>query len=196
MTSVAGPSGTGAVYQITLAGALRVLYSFAGNTDGQQPIGGLIQGANGNLYGTTAGGGIPMQFGTVFTITTAGVLTTLHQFNNLDGAFPTSGVIQATDGNFYGTTSEGGEFNYGTIYRMAPTGELTTLYNFSYTDGAFPMGLCFRPQMEIYTAQQSRVGPRMEAARSSRSRDRGAHYSRDLRSAVGGLAVRRIDSGD
>ena len=90
-----------------------VLHSFDG-TDGATPDAGLIQGSDGNFYGTTAG--IGMGFGssngTVFKITPAGALTTLYSFcgqpNCADGAHPQASLIQGSDGNFYGTTQYGG----------------------------------------------------------------------------------------
>ena len=72
----------------------------------------LIEGRDGNLYGTTVGGR-PFRTGTVFKIDAAGVLTTLHHFSGRDGVSARRGVIQATDGSFYGTTEFGGAFNRG-----------------------------------------------------------------------------------
>ena len=115
-------------------------------TDGDNPYGALVQGANGNLYGTTSsqfGGG----YGTAFEITRDGVLTTLYTFCSLpscaDGSYPWSGVILANDGNFYGVTSAGGTHNSGTFFKMTPEGTLTTLYSFcsqpNCADGSDPV---------------------------------------------------------
>lgn len=108
------PSGCGTVFEITLKGVLKTLYSFCAQTncsDGSNPN-GLMQGTDGNLYGTTSTGGLSGNWGTIFEVTSAGTLTTLHQFcsqtNCEDGAGPQGGLTQATDGNFYGTTGEGG----------------------------------------------------------------------------------------
>ena len=85
------------------------IYNFcsqASCADGYGPQGGLVLATNGSFYGVTISGGAG--YGTVFKITSAGKLTTLHSFNNTDGESPTAGLIQATDGNFYGTTNSGG----------------------------------------------------------------------------------------
>ena len=70
--------------------------------------------------------------------------TTLHSFCALsqcaDGAGPQAALLQARDGNFYGTTSSGGAHAYGTIFKITTTGSLTTLHNFDATDGAYPRG--------------------------------------------------------
>jgi uncharacterized repeat protein (TIGR03803 family)/YVTN family beta-propeller protein len=116
-------------------------------TNGSSP-GSLVQGTDGNLYGTATYKGA-YGYGTLFKTTLGGAVTTLYSFcsqaNCPDGQWPGSGLILATDGNFYGTTSAGGTFRVGTVFRIAPTGKLTTLYNFcaqtNCTDGAGPGGL-------------------------------------------------------
>ena len=123
------------------------LLSFAG-TDGSQPFSSLIQGADGNFYGTTTIGGsstvCSFGCGTVFMLTPAGVLTTLYSFVGTDGAFPVAGLVQANDGNFYGTTFSGGSLSCsggcGTIFKITPAGMLTTLHTFTGTDGNGPSG--------------------------------------------------------
>ncbi len=115
------------------------------NTDGSDSQARLIQATNGDLYGTTYGGGANGA-GTVFKITLSGLLTTLHNFcsqiNCEDGALPNAGLIQATDGDFYGTTVAGGSNDYGTVFKITPSGKLTTLHSFclqaSCTDGRNP----------------------------------------------------------
>ena len=109
-------------------------------TDGAGPKGALVQAVNGNFYGTTSGG---VSSGTVFEITPAGTLTTLHSFEGADGASPFDALIQATDGNFYGTTTQGGtstacSFGCGTVFKITPAGTLTTLHSFESTDGSSP----------------------------------------------------------
>src|SRR5271156_3730450 len=132
---------------MTPAGQLTTLYSFcsqSGCTDGANPIAGLVQATNGNLYGTTYFGGTN-GLGTVFEITPAGQLTTLYSFCSqsgcTDGATPYAGLVQATNGNLYGTTSEGGTNFAGTVFDITPAGQLTTLYSFcsqpGCTDGLF-----------------------------------------------------------
>jgi uncharacterized repeat protein (TIGR03803 family) len=151
-TTPQGGNGPGTIFEITPAGKLTTLYSFCSQpncTDGFGPSGGLIQGNNGNFYGTTQGGGNSACFGgcgIVFEITPAGVLTILHAFDGTDGAYPFGGLVQATNGNFYGTTEQGGvgEFgvDQGTVFEITPGGTLTTLYGFcsqpGCTDGRFP----------------------------------------------------------
>jgi uncharacterized repeat protein (TIGR03803 family) len=110
----------------------------------------LVQGTDGNLYGTTEGGGANGS-GTVFKVTPSGTLTTLYSFsaktNCTDGSVPFGGLVLGTDGNFYGTTSEGGISadpcggDCGTVFKITPAGKLTTLHMFDSTDGyATPYG--------------------------------------------------------
>jgi uncharacterized repeat protein (TIGR03803 family) len=89
----------------------------------------LVQGADGNFYGTTEDCGAK-NYGTVFKITPEGKLTTLHSFDSTDGAFPYAGLVQATNGNFYGTTNQGGANGGGTVFEITAAGKLTTLYSF------------------------------------------------------------------
>jgi uncharacterized repeat protein (TIGR03803 family) len=134
------PNGCGTVFKITPGGTLTPLHSFAG-TDGSYPYAGLIQAPDGNLYGTTSGGGAEEDYGTVFKIRPSGVLTTLHSFNRIDdGADPYAGLVQATDGSFYGTTGGGGPYSYGTVFKITSGGVLTTLHVFDSNDGAYPNG--------------------------------------------------------
>jgi uncharacterized repeat protein (TIGR03803 family) len=132
-------NGCGTVFKVTPTGTLTTLYKFcsqANCTDGSAPYGGLVQGTDGNFYGTTYGGGTSgFSSGTVFKITPTGTLTTLYSFCSQhdcpDGAHPYAGLVQATDGNFYGTTSMGGNSsNNGTFFRITPSGTLTTLHSF------------------------------------------------------------------
>src|ERR1041384_8022304 len=122
------------------AQTLTTLYQFGG-TDGANPLGGaLVQGPDGDFYGTTSVGGTN-NFGTVFKITAAGTLTTLYQFNSGDGADPEAGLVLAGDGDFYGTTSSGGTVNLGTVFKITSAGTLTTLYSFTgQPDGDSPDG--------------------------------------------------------
>ncbi|MGA2601334.1 MAG: choice-of-anchor tandem repeat GloVer-containing protein [Bryobacteraceae bacterium] len=149
-SSVNGGSGAGngVVFQITPSGTLTVIYTFCSQTnctDGDLPIGALIQATDGNLYGTTAGGGANNR-GTVFKVTLGGSLTTLYSFCNqigcADGAQPYAGLIQGTDGNFYGTTKFGGANDWGEVFSITSGGTLNTLYSFcpqsGCLDGARP----------------------------------------------------------
>jgi uncharacterized repeat protein (TIGR03803 family) len=78
--------------------------------------------------------------GTVFKITPSGTLTTLYSFRGSDGANPLAGLVQGSDGNFYGTTYGGGANSDGTVFKITPSGTLTTLYSFAGSGGAFPYG--------------------------------------------------------
>jgi len=136
-----GSSNAGTVFQISPTGALNTLHAFTGGADGGNPAGGLVQGSNGELYGTTSVGGGTNQAGTVFRMTTNGVLTTLYAFNRAgDGALPLAGLVSGSDGSLYGTTAAGGGTNNaGTIFRISTSGTLTTLYTFNGTnDGSIP----------------------------------------------------------
>jgi uncharacterized repeat protein (TIGR03803 family) len=94
-------------------------------------MGGLIQGTDGNFYGTTSLGGAN-NTGTVFQITSGGALTTLFSFTGgTNGAIPEAGLVQGTDGNFYGTTFLGGTNNDGTVFSISSNGVLATLYQFA-----------------------------------------------------------------
>jgi uncharacterized repeat protein (TIGR03803 family) len=133
-TACGGNNGCGTVFKVTPRGKLTSVYSFCALTnctDGFELFGGLVQGADGNLYGTTASGGAN-GYGTVFKLTPAGALTTLHNFGSYpDGAYPEAALIQGTDGNFYGTTPQGGTNGVaGTVFQITPSGGLTTLYDF------------------------------------------------------------------
>jgi uncharacterized repeat protein (TIGR03803 family) len=94
------------------------LYSFSGD-DGANPHGTLVQGSDGNFYGTTSFGGASND-GTVFQITPAGSLTTLYSFSGGDGSHPFAGLVQGGDGDFYGTTFRGGAGNSGTVFKLSP----------------------------------------------------------------------------
>jgi uncharacterized repeat protein (TIGR03803 family) len=108
---------------------------------GQTPDTALVQGSDGNFYGTTTGGGTNSS-GTVFKISTNGALTTLYSFAGNDGANPEAGLVEAGDGNFYGTTYSGGTVSYpgnGTVFRISTNSALTSLYSFTGSnDGAYP----------------------------------------------------------
>lgn len=134
-------NGCGTVFKITSSGTLTTLHSFDG-TDGSGPYSGLIQGTDGNFYGTTYYGGPSNNCtdgcGTVFKITAQGVLTTLHNFDDTDGSGPQAGLVQGIDGKFYGTTFNGGAHSIGTVFKISAKGGLTTLYSFDDTDGSAP----------------------------------------------------------
>jgi uncharacterized repeat protein (TIGR03803 family) len=130
--------GFGTVFKVTPSGTLTVLHSFDG-ADGEKSFAALVEGSDGNFYGTTSfGGGNANYAGTVFKITASGTVTTLHSFGSGDGTGASAGLVQATDGNFYGTTSGFGVSNTGTVFKITPAGALTTLHTFDGTDGELP----------------------------------------------------------
>jgi uncharacterized repeat protein (TIGR03803 family) len=138
----------GVVFKITPGGKYTVLWAFCSVThcnDGANPIAGLVQGTDGNFYGTTEYGGLGTggyPEGVIFKITPSGKLTALYNFCSLssckDGANPIGGLVQATDGNFYGTTAAGGANGYGNIFQITPKGDFTDLYDFAFTTGVIP----------------------------------------------------------
>ncbi len=154
-TYAGGTNSVGTVFQFIPnqsgnGGTLNTLYSFcsqSGCTDGELPLAGLVQASDGNFYGTTYEGGGTNNAGTVFKITPTGTLTPLYSFCSLtdcsDGEAPYAGLVQASDGDLYGTTSEGGANAGGTLFKITPTGTLTPLYSFcsqtGCTDGEFPV---------------------------------------------------------
>jgi uncharacterized protein (TIGR03437 family) len=146
-TRLGGIHNHGTVFSITPAGTKTTLYNFGGaSTDGDLPVAGLIQATDGDFYGTTLAGGAggASVSGTVFKITPGGALTTLHAFGSTagDGIAPATALMQATDGNFYGTTNQGGMYNEGTVFKITPGGTLTTLYSFHPVNTfAYPSGL-------------------------------------------------------
>jgi uncharacterized repeat protein (TIGR03803 family) len=135
-----GTEGTGnLVFKLTLGGTFTVTHSLSSGTEGYIPS-SLIQANDGILYGTAQYGGASSH-GTAFKLTLAGAFTLLHTFAGgaSDGASPTAPLVQATDGNFYGTTSGGGPSNFGTVLRMTPAGAITLLHAFAGgTDGRAP----------------------------------------------------------
>jgi uncharacterized repeat protein (TIGR03803 family) len=145
-TTSGGKYADGTVFKLTPSGELTTLYSFCKDTnctDGEDPVGGLMQASNGLLYGTTASGGAYGE-GTIFSITTGGTLKTLYSFcEQFDvcsdgGAEPESNLLQGSNGNLYGTTA------WGSIFELAPQGALNILYEFcsqpSCDDGNDPVG--------------------------------------------------------
>ncbi|MEY4570343.1 MAG: hypothetical protein RLZZ398_1782 [Verrucomicrobiota bacterium] len=147
-TIESGAVGSGEIYKITTAGVFSVVANFQSPVTGQFPFGTLTLGPGGHLYGTTIqdslsgwdlSSGSLTVFGTVFRVTTAGVITTLTNFNDTSdapkGFNPNGGLVRAADGNFYGVTYAGGAKRRGTVFRMTPTGTITTLVEFTDTVG-------------------------------------------------------------
>lgn len=143
-TQLGGANNYGTVFKITSSGNLTTLHSFEG-TDGSRPLAALVQASDGNLYGTTEQDGA-RGAGTIFKITPGGKLTTIYNFCSLsgctDGEYPQAALIQATDGNLYGTTGSQSGVGYGNVFKIPLGGALTTLHNFcsetNCADGAYP----------------------------------------------------------
>ena len=147
-------AGCGTIFKITLAGSLTTLYRFCPQAncqfvspDGSNPGAALVQGADGNLYGTTESGGSDngcvFGCGTVFRVTLTGALATLHEFvNSVDGNMPGQ-ILQARDGNFYGVT-------VGSLFKLTADGSFTTLHNFTFADGNDPVGLLEATDGKLY----------------------------------------------
>ena len=140
-TDSGGINDHGTVFKITSSGSLTTLHSFAGDSDGMEPNGGLASGTDGNFYGTTWYGGAYGN-GTVFKITSSGSLTLLYSFTGgIDGCWASGGLVQGSDGNFYGTTSNGGVYGSGNVFKITLAGSLTTLFSFTGDeDGVGPNG--------------------------------------------------------
>jgi uncharacterized repeat protein (TIGR03803 family) len=157
-----GTTELGTIFKITSSGTLTTLNSLDG-ADGEFPVSGLVEGTDGNLYGTASEGGAnsncsttlvdhkagaqdniaPRKFvscGTVFKVTLSGTVTTLASLTMASGFRPSAPLLQANDGNFYGTAQEGGTSDLGTIFKVTPGGTLTTLHSFTGPDGEKSIG--------------------------------------------------------
>ena len=148
VTQEGGAYDLGTCFKITTNGTLTRLVSFNGTNGGflvspglmSLSPSGLIRGSDSNFYGTTVqGGDLSLNsgygYGTVFRLTTNGILTTLISFNESNGNSPRAGLVQGNDGFLYGTTAQGGAHDYGTAFRMTTNGTLITLVSFTAVDG-------------------------------------------------------------
>jgi uncharacterized repeat protein (TIGR03803 family) len=144
-------NGNGVFFRITPSGQYTPIYAFCSMQnclDGGLPLSGLVQGSDGNFYGTTNCCGTHLYSnyfgGTIFKMTPAGQITELYDFcsqpNCADGGSPTAGLILGTDGNFYGTTPVGGANGNGAVFQITPQGQYTVLHSFDYSDGNAPKG--------------------------------------------------------
>ncbi len=143
-TELGGTSNLGTFFRVTPTGVYTVLYSFTGGTDGSRPLRGVVQGTNGYFYGVCNQGG-SYSGGAIFRLTVSGAtatVTPLYSFVPivLDGSNPLGSLVEASDGNFYGTTAGGGANGNGIIYRITPSGAYNRLYSFTGgTDGSSPV---------------------------------------------------------
>ncbi len=135
-TSSGGVNGNGTVFSMNLTGTETLLHVFANGSvanDGSAPAAGLVIGKDGAFYGTTFQGGDAGN-GTIFKVTSTGTYTLLHNFDDGgvidDGDFPQTQLFLNSDGNFYGTCTQGGAGGNGTVFKMSPTGTVATLHSF------------------------------------------------------------------
>jgi uncharacterized repeat protein (TIGR03803 family) len=139
-----GLGGYGTLFQMTPGGALTTLVSFNG-TNGSNPSAGLVADSQGNLYGTTENGGTNGGFGTVFQLTTGGMLNTLLSFNGTNGSGPRGDLYLGINGHLYGTSEMGGAITgyfgggNGTVFEMTTNGTLINVLSFSSNNGAYPL---------------------------------------------------------
>ncbi len=140
-TSGGGTNGNGTIFKVTPAGVYTVLRQINQLTDGYSNRNGLVQAADGFLYGTNYAGG-KYGHGTIYKISAAGIFSVLrHLAYATDGSGPAVSLVIGTDGNFYGMNKSGGAFNNGTIFKITPAGIYTVLRSLkSATDGGFPFG--------------------------------------------------------
>lgn len=162
-----GANGAGTIFKLSPGGKLTTLHSFCSAhtqnnycTDGAPPYSALIQGNDGNLYGTTTFGGENNE-GTIYSLSPTGKFTTLHNSGDSGdlGSEPRSALVLGPDGNFYGVTSLGGVStfcvgNCGTFFMMTPSGTLTTLHSFcsmqNCIDGQSPQNLILASDGNFY----------------------------------------------
>src|SRR5436190_9280863 len=123
------PNSKGTIFRVNLAGQLTVLASFVNTGSPAEGPQRLVEGSDGNFYGTTAAGGAQNK-GQIFRLTKDGTLTILADFTGTNGSAPQAGLIEASDGNLYGTTSTGGTNNNGTVFRVSKAGAITVLTSF------------------------------------------------------------------
>ena len=130
-TTGGGAFDKGTVFRLSLpSGEVTTLHEFGTPPDGAYPWGGVVQGPDGRLYGTTRDGGTG-DTGTVFGMETTGAPTVLRNLSGTDGLHPEGALVLGTDGALYGTTSQGGNSNHGTFFRITTAGSLTSLHSFA-----------------------------------------------------------------
>jgi len=134
-----GLYNSGTIFRVSLSGTYQIMHIFSGANgtgDGENPAAGLTFASDGNFYGTTQYGGTS-GFGTIFKMNLAGVVTILQSFSQFDlnGAEPEGALIEASDGNLYGTCYSGGANGWGTVFRISKSGSFTKLYDFTQAAG-------------------------------------------------------------
>ncbi|HEY7995935.1 MAG TPA: choice-of-anchor tandem repeat GloVer-containing protein [Steroidobacteraceae bacterium] len=141
LTFSGGANGLGTAFRIAADGTETVLHAFGAGSDGANPHGSLLQASDGNFYGVTAFGG-DYGHGVVFELTPAGDESVLHSFGSGAGAQdPYGTLLQASDGNFYGTSLHGGAHGLGAVFMIRPDGSELVLHSFGAgNDGQTPAG--------------------------------------------------------
>jgi len=138
----------GTVFKVDSAGNETVLYRFRGLQDGALPVGGLVEDAQGNLYGTTEGNGAILAVSTVFKLDPTGKETVLYRFDDVPGGCCADATLVLDPaGNLYGTSPYDGQLGCGfdqlgcgTVYKVTQTGKLKVLHVFDGNDGSQPAG--------------------------------------------------------
>ncbi len=138
-TTDGGASGDGTVFEVRAGSSAVIVLASFNNTNGANPVAGLLEDASGNLFGTTAGGDASGD-GTVFEVKAgSGTITTLASFDKTNGAAPFAGLVEDGSGNLFGTTTAGGASGDGTVFEVkAGSGTITTLASFNGVNGADP----------------------------------------------------------
>lgn len=162
-----GADDDGTVFKLTLTGNPTVVYNFCSLSnclDGSAPEAALVLGSDGNFYGTTGLGGA-YSGGTIFKLTPGGTLTVLHSVTrSTDGSDVVAPLIQASDGNFYGTASYGGANGDGTIFSITPSGSFAVLHSFNRSDGANPGGALVEDSPGVFYGTTSTGGANDEGS--------------------------------
>lgn len=154
-----GNGNFGTAYKFTPSGVFTTLHTFDFTT-GAFPQAPFVQGTDGNFYGTTEAGSSSNNVGNVFKLTSSGNFTQLFAFDFTHGANPFGPLVQASDGNFYGTTAHGGSANLGVVFKITSRGAITVLHSFTGSgDGANPIaGLVQATDGNFYGTTQTADG--------------------------------------
>jgi uncharacterized repeat protein (TIGR03803 family) len=150
-----GANSHGTVFRLDAHDNLKVLYNFADDVNGGNPLGTLLRDPAGNLYGVTQkGGGFgcnpPWGCGTVYKLDSTGILTLLHAFKYATGWNAADGLIADPNGSIYGAAVQGGANNFGAIFKMSTDGKYKVLHAFASADGTDPFGLILDKQGNFY----------------------------------------------
>jgi len=147
----------GVVFKISFEGAFATVASL--QWPDAEYANGLVEGPLGLFYGTAYYGGTNGGHGSVFKVSTNGIVTPLAGFNGTNGAHPQAPLLRAKDGNFYDTTVEGGSNGgFGTVFKVTPAGDLTSMIGFNGTNGARPLGTLQQDAMGTLYGTTSKGG--------------------------------------